>query len=268
MARSLAQGSLAFPFPLQVAFRMNRHIFSLFAGLTILCLLRVPSCPAAVIPYGDYVGEDVLFIAVTEDTGNEASALFSAPETFDNKLDFDPLSFFASADSNQPADSTDGQLSFTLMSVGAAPIRQVMFTEAGDYTLVGLGNAAASASVAATVSWTVVEVSGAATTPITDSVNMMISPDGGSYSLPTNTGTDFWNGSLIVDLDAFLAANSVTGHATKIEFVIDNLLAAEATGGAAFIAKKDFAVMAIVPEPAAGAVFLLGILGLLIRRSW
>ena len=85
-----------------------------------------------------------------------------------------------------------------------------------------------------------------------------------SFSLPDNAGAAVpWTGYLNIDIAA------IAPGATKVELALDNsLTAATNNGGSAHIAKKDFSGLTItIPEPAAGALWVAGlILGLAARH--
>lgn len=238
---------------------------SLFA-IAALCLFAGYS-NAITIDYGDLNGTDVMYLNISEDTREEPEALFGAPDIVGNTMDFDPLSFTAEASSStgtNESDITDGQLNFTIMSNEASfPIEQVIINESGDYTLAGLGSAQATASVSAPVQYAITHVNGVILgAPISGNANLAFSPTGGSYVLPGDAGTGIiWNGNLTLDITAILAAEMVDGHATKIEFALDNTLSvAAADGGSAFIAKKDSGVKVMIPEPSSLSLLGLGLL--------
>lgn len=232
---------------------------------TILLVVSQPSILSAV-DYGDFSGTSVMYLDVTESNATD-SPKFGAPDIFGNQLDFRPTEFRAQTDGDTVTEQSE--LSFTIMSNSPdTPIGLVMFDEAGDYTLSGLGAAQAEASVTANVRMTVTEVGGQALDPVcTDSAQMAFSPNAnGTFTLPSDQGTAMpWEGMLDYDVDALLASCGVTGHATKVEVVVDNTLTAMASdGGAAFIAKKDFSGLSVtVPEPSSvglmfGALLSIG----------
>ena len=228
---------------------------------------------AITIDYGDFTGNNVMFLDVSEDTRDEPSALFGAPEVVGDTLDFDPLTFTAEVSSTtgtSESEIVDGQLNFTIMGIDDTPITEVFIREKGDYTLTGLGNAQATASVSAPVVFAITHVDGVELpNPINGTDALTFSPDGGSYALPPAVTAAPWTGSLTLDVAAILASEGVLGNATKIEFALDNTLAvAAADGGSAFIAKKDSGVTVGIPEPASMSLLGLGLLMALgIRRK-
>lgn len=249
----------------------NIKRLAMVAIAAVACLSATTS--AAIINYGNLNGTDVMYIGVEEDTRDETNALFGTPSITGNFLDFDPLSFSSNSSSStgtNNSDIVDGQLNFTVMSNdNTFDITNVIITESGDYTTVGLGNAQATASVAAPVIFTVTHVGGSPlSAPVAGSGNLVFTPNGGVYNIADGAG--FWDGTLDVDIRSALDAAGIGGAATKIEFVLDNTLTTSAVdGGSAFIAKKDFNVNTIgevVPEPGSFCLLGLGSLMLLGTR--
>jgi hypothetical protein len=228
----------------------------------IVCLLGLLSATsnAFMMNYGDFNGSTVMYLDVTESNPGP-TALFGAPSIFGDLLDFNPVGFNAS--SSGAAVIVDAQLNTTIMSTNNQPITQVIFNEAGDYTLAGLGPALANATVGMAVMVDVIEVNGVPQFVSGGSYTMTFAPAGstgnGSYSLPGDLGTTVpWTGSLSVDV------NAIVPGATKVQIVLDNTLTATAAnGGSAFIAKKDFRGLTItVPEPATVSILSIALLGL------
>ena len=246
---------------------MTRNITLFIVAL----MLSVSSVQADEFSYGDFVGDDVMYLDVREDTRSTPNMLFGTPDISGNRLDFDPTMFTAASDSSNPSQITDGQLNFTLMSSdNSFALDTVTIEENGDFTLTGLGNAAALATVGTAVNFTVLELNGSPAMVPDGSAVMTFSPDlSGEFSLDDEgiSTAEPWAGVLSIDIAQFLIDNNIDGFATKIEFAIDNTLtAASADGGAAFISKKDFnGVSIIVPEPSSFALLgglLLGLAGL------
>lgn len=222
---------------------------------------------------GVFAGTTVDYLSIRE-SNNHNTALFGAPSVSGNVLDFDPATFIAQ--SAGAADITDGQLNFTVMSKNnSGPITQLVFDEAGDFTLAGLGPALAEATVGMHVKINVVEVNGVPNFIGGPQLNMTFTPvgagvpnpNGGYYVLPTDKGTAVpWSGHLVYNIAA------IHPNATKVEVVLDNTLtAAAANGGSARIAKKDFSGLTVsLPEPSSGflalALTLVGS-GLVRRRG-
>jgi hypothetical protein len=143
-------------------------------------------------------------------------------------------------------------------------INNFIISEKGDYTLIGSpANAATFTLAGIRVFVSVLEVNGVA-----------INPVGGSAVVTANnsnlgSGSVFlgiWQGTVNFNVDALLAANSISGQATKIQVGLDNqLIASSVPGTIAFIKKKDVDGITItVPTP--GAFALAGLGGLLAAR--
>ncbi len=246
---------------------MTRPIaVALFLAI-VTCVTSQPAS-AFLMNYGDFPGTDVIYLGVTEQNAGP-SALFGAPAVQGNTLDFDPLNFKAGPVSNGSQQVT-GQLSTTIMSNSAAfPLSRIVIDEAGDFTLTGLGPATAEVTVAMTAQFSVTEVNGVPVgMPLSGMGTMTFVPasvPNGEWSLPAFAGTGvLWNGHLDIDLDAFLAANSVAGHVTKVEVIMENdLTATSANGGSAFIAKKEFQGLSIsVPEPSSLGLLMAALVSL------
>ena len=92
---------------------------SLLASIVLFPLAFQSQVSAVVIPYGDFLGTNIMYLDVTEDTRDSPNALFGAPSILGDTLDFDPLSFAAQVSSTtgtSASDIVDGQLNFTVMS--------------------------------------------------------------------------------------------------------------------------------------------------------
>ena len=236
----------------------------LFLALTILLVLCA-SADATSISYGDFGGNTVMYLDVTEtaNTPGDEEPLYGAPTLFGTKLDFDPAGFSAVAIGGFP-DLTDGQLNFTLMGTPGVAITSVSLSEGGDYSLLGIGSAATQVIYGlAIASITVLEVDGVA---LGSPVNLAPASASGGDDL--SGGFDIatpWNLSLVYDVNAALTTANVAFNtgATKLKIAVNNtLVAISEPSTIAFIAKKDFMVdvETEVPEP---TTFLLAIFGLL-----
>ncbi len=212
-----------------------------------------------------------MYLDVTESNATDEQK-FGAPEIFGDELNFNPTNF--RAQSSGAAVIEDSQLNMTIMSNSPdVLVKQVIINEAGDFTLSGLGNAQAEATVGTNVEFTVTHVDGNVLSPLcVGSAQLVFTPNSnGEFMLPADQGTAVpWTGRLDYDVDALLASCGVDGSATKVEVVLDNTLTAVAAdGGAAFIAKKDFRGLTItVPEPSSLGLLLVsfGALSAFIRR--
>lgn len=231
----------------------------------------------AAINYGDFAGSTVDFLNVTEDSSTDPvpPALYGTPTVSGDSIDFNPVSFNASATGAAGADATEGVLSMVMMSHAGHFIEQIQFEEAGEFALAGLsGNA--SVSVTGTFIVDILEVDGVGIGPINLSMPMTFTPSGGDFDLvsdgpgPAVNGT--WSGSLMVDIQQALIDNNIifTGGATKVSVSFDNtLMASSELGTSAFIAKKDIGGVGItvIPEPASIGLLIAGGLCMLGRRG-
>jgi hypothetical protein len=228
------------------------------------------SALATPINYGNFGGSTVIFQNVSEDSNTDPGALFGAPTVVADTLKFSPVSFGASSSNGVSAggpgsiDITDGTLQTTIVARPGNVINNFIISEKGDYTLIGSpANAATFTLAGIRVFVSVLEVNGVA-----------ISPVGGSAVVTANnsnlgSGSVFlgiWQGTVNFNVDALLAANSISGQATKIQVGLDNqLIASSVPGTIAFIKKKDVDGITItVPTP--GAFALAGLGGLLAAR--
>lgn len=221
-------------------------------------------CCAATISYGNFgpVPPGVTFADVRESSATDPVPLFGPPAPFSAGLDFDPLSFAASASAGS-LDITDGQLNFTIRSDPSVGISNVNLFEAGDYSLAGAGSAATQALAAAIMRLTVVQIDGVDVAPI----NLVPVNASVGFNLLANPSVlQPWSLGLGANVAAQLDPNQ---RATGIEVVIDNqLLALSEPNSLAFIAKKEFRIgvetigtRQVVPEPSAALLALIGCLG-------
>ena len=245
--------------------RRNRSPFfltlSAFA-LSCLVLVAVSSTASAafVQNYGSHNSPDLMYMDVTESNGG-ATALFEAPSYSGNSIMFSPANFLAQAIPGGAPVIVDSTIDTILMADPNQVLNNIEIEEAGDHTLLGAPAGFASASVGAAFFVTVLEINGSDATglglPVL-SQNLQVTtgagPNGGSFSRPGDDGTaTIWDGSVFIDLDAFLAANDVDGSVTKARLKWDNTLTAFADAqSGAFIKKKvvnGVVITTNVPEP-------------------
>lgn len=203
-----------------------------------------------------------------------ASSLFNAPTNISgNSIDFNPT--FSVSASGPDANILDGQLNFMVTPMSGKVIDNLLFTEAGDTTLAGIGiGGNAISKVTAKFFVDVLEVDGSSLlTPLNIIAEMDFTPVGatagsgeGRWSLnddgDTFTYDTFYAGDVFIDINDALVTAGIDFQfgATKLNVAVDNTLTAIATapGYSAFIAKKDFDGLTVttnVPEP--GSVFAL-----------
>ncbi len=236
-------------------------------------LTSVTALATTSINYGTFTGTSVSYHDVTESSGTDALPLFGAPTISVNTLDFNPQGFSAYS-TGGGVDLTDGQLNFVIKAGAGYAIPSLQFSEAGDFTLAGLGTGSTKVTVASAFFIDVLKVDGLAINPLSLSANMTYAPNlNGQFNLSTDAGVGtIWNGALNFNLNSALAANGISflNGATEIRVNLDNtLLAMSETGSVAYIAKKDFKGFAItvasVPEPSVMALGLLGVAALGLR---
>jgi hypothetical protein len=246
---------------------------------TLSALLVAAPLLAAPINYGNFSGVTVDYLQVTEDANSagDSPPLFGPPSVSGDSIDFDPVGFNANS-AGGGADITDGQLLFTVMAKPNRAINSITFAEAGDVTLLGLGNDGTFAGVTTSMFIDIVEVDGAPINVVSaNNLSIPFSPSGGTFGLGTDGGggpifSSGWSGSLTVNTNALLTAAGVpfrTG-ATKINVNMDNILSAlSQTATSALIAKKNangIVITVNVPEPGTFALAVLGVAGVWMRR--
>lgn len=217
----------------------------------------------AAINYGDFTGTSVSYLGVTESSGTDAGSLFGAPTISGNTLDFNPQGFTAFS-SGGGADLTDGQLNFLLRADSGA-LAGLRFSEAGDFSLAGIGTANTHVTIATTFFFDILKVDGNAIDPVSFSAQMTYTPTGsGQFDLLNNPGIgNIWTGLYTLNLNDVLTANGISfsSGVTEVRVNLDNtLLAVSESGSVAYLAKKDFKGFGItvVPEPSTIAISLFG----------
>jgi len=248
------------------------------AALVSACALFAccQAIQAAPINYGDFAGDTVMYLGVTEDSGTDPVPLYGAPNVFGNTLDFNPVSFNSTASGAGGVDITDGTLALMMTSKPGHFIDMIKFDEAGDVTLAGFGGAGTFASVVANFNIEIQEVDGAGIGSILIQASMVFTPSNGDYDQAADGGggpafNTAWSGLLMVDIEQALINNNIpfVNGATKISVVLDNTLTATSEAGTSvFIGKKDIGGVGItvIPEPATLGLLTLGGACLLGRR--
>lgn len=245
-------------------------------GVVLGSLLTCQSSHAAPINYGTFMGNTVSYVDVTEDSNSgDALPLFGPPAVSGDSMDFNPVGFDANS-SGGGADITDGNLKFGVYAKPGFAIKNLLLNEAGDTTIAGFGDNGTLTRVTADGVLNISEVDGVGIGLAGIPISLTFIPLGGSYQLGDLGGGPFfhtqWGGSLFLNLNQILTANSVpfTTGATKISINLDNTLTAVSQAGTtALIAKKDFGGMSItinVPEPASFVLAGLGLLGFVATR--
>lgn len=250
-------------------------------GLLAIIVALATSATAAPINYGDQPAATIIYTQVTEeallfsDIANPPK--FGAPNISGDSMDFDPVSFKASASGAAGNDVTDVRLTFGVQAKPLNVIKSITITEAGDTTLAGFGNDATFSSVSTPVFVDIFEVDGAPINQINFQINLAFAPSGGTYGQQTDGGggplfQTAWNGSATINFDAVLTANSIpfVSGVTRAGITLDNtLVALSQSGTTSFIAKKDADGVTIttnIPEPSTCLLAVLALAGLGRRR--
>ena len=233
----------------------------------VVCLLAFASATsAATMSYGDVTSGAVKFTGISEESKTDPLPLFGAPTHVGTSLIFTPTTF-SSASENEDSDITDSQLSLMIEVSDGEKISSIIIEEAGDFSLTGPN---AQASVGSAYFIRPIQIDGEDITgnPPTLSGNVTFPQgggiNGGQFESPLLEGTaTIWSGSVVVDIDAFLASQNYVGNATKINITLDNTMATSSElGSSAFIKKKDAEVSINVqtePVPEPSAIALLAV---------
>lgn len=253
-----------------MSFRTNGKIAGCVGIISCATILGGARPVAASIDYGNFFGNTVEYEQVTESSATSALPLYGPPVIAGNSLTFSPPDFAATSTNGGPPEITDGHLNTTIVGIGNSVIPDLEISEAGDYTLAGIGTDATSVSVAAPVILRITGINGVSVNPIQFATNVIFTPDGGTYTLPGDAGVGvIWTGFVSTSFDSIIASAGLTGHATQVIFDMDNTLTAfSQTGTIAFIQKKvsSDVVLTVVPEPTSIGLMAMGSLSLLARR--
>lgn len=261
MLRIFELHSLRTRSPLFAPKRVGRQVVAAVAVFLVVAIAS--SGWAAPINYGNFSGNTVDFLNVTEDANSagDAPPLFGQPTVAGDSIDFDPVGFSASASGAAGIDVTDGNLSFTIMAKQGYAVDVFSLSEAGDTTLAGFGTDGTFTSVTAIGVLNVLEVDGVGIAPIAVPFSLNFTPSGGTFGLASDGGggplfSAGWSGSLTKNVKQILIDNNIAHSlgATKVSINLDNTLTAISEAGTfSLIAKKDFGGVSVtvnIPEPA------------------
>jgi hypothetical protein len=216
---------------------------------------------AAPVNYGDFSGMGpgaVDFIAVREASATDPfpanSPLFGAPIHVGNRLIFQHEMLFTSVASGGSADTTSGTLSMIIRADMGTFLEEIVITETGDWSMLGAGTNATSATVNGLLA--VTELAPGVSPTMTSTFTVTPTP---AYHLPTTPEGEF---AAITFID--LSGLGVTEVVISLN---NNLQTTSESGTVSFIQKKSVIVEVNeppIPEPA--TLSLVGLTGLFVMR--
>ena len=238
------------------------------AAVAMLALSAMSSSSTNIV-YGDYTAADVTFLGVEEYTTTLGDTVpkYGAPivSTTGNTMDFNPVGFEATAGGGG-VDFTDGNLVFIAEAHPNMAIEEIAFSEAGTFTLQGLGTENTYVDVTARFFIDIYEVNFVdLPSAIRVEAYMDFNPStDGTFDFPTYGPEDdgSWSGELLVDINYELSLRGFdpSDRATSVGVDLNNYLTAISEAGSiAAISKKDFDTglsIEIIPEPASLALLI------------
>ena len=256
--------------------RKNGMRCNLLLATMICCLSAANQAEAVVKNWGHFSasGGGITFADVTED--NALSTTVFAPEeegprVVGNMLVFDPEGF--ESQSNNGAHLIDSTLRTMILAQAGEVVEAITIEEFGDFTLGGLPDGLAIASVGAAFFWSIDEVDNMEVSIPTQIAQLSVT-DGGMFERPDHDGTAIpWVGNTTLDVAALLEEYNYDGTPTKISLTFDNTLQTAADNFSnAFIKKKGVKITVnseppLIPEPTTGLLGAIAVSLLAARRK-
>jgi hypothetical protein len=255
----------------------GRGLYRLSLLLGVAFILLAAICPpsfSASINYGDFAGNTVTFIDVTE-SSDDPLPLYGAPTVSGDSLSFSPQQFLAKSEFGVPvSDTTDGQLTFMIKADGGQAVTNISFEEGGALSVTGLSTATNDTyvDVSAVGYVTVTEIDGVGVDPVAIPIGLIfdfgVGGNGTWRRVAEGSVSGFlWNGLQALDITQELIDRGkvVQIGATKLTINLDNILFAQSEPvGSARIDKKLFLEITTstpIPEPSCLVLVSCGIVG-------
>ena len=208
---------------------------------------------ATPVNYGDFLGADLDYLGVTENSPTDPTPLFEAPTRVGDSLLFFPTNYAATSVNGIP-DVTVGILTFELQATNGNTIDSLAITELGDYLLTTPGTGTSTATVGGALIITVLDVFGV---PVDFNPTIHFQSDSlvSTPAAPFVLQNDFFEANIFT-ASALIDLASVVPGATRIQVQFNNILSASSTPGTtAFIQKKSInGAVVIEPNPSPGPI--------------
>jgi hypothetical protein len=251
--------------------------FCLPAFALLLGLATLTSVASSATMYGDFVGPNISYLHVTEDPseipGPTSNQLFGAPVLNSNTLVFTPEGFDASSTGGAFALANSNLNIAVQSSIPQQVITQLSLTQMGAYSLLGGTPAGTRVGVSIdAIQAQVMAIHGLPVEPMMLAKTIAYTNGGTALATTEFGGMQFAaTGGQTINQPWSANVNFVIpAGATMIELVLgDSLFSTSQDGSNSFIDVKSFQInpsFTQVPEPAAGAIFAVGMLGLTALR--
>jgi len=259
---------------MKITYRFGHRLALVLSLAAAVVVLQSPHANAGTFNWGDLTDPlgGIIYQSV-EETNAYANALFDknpgfgSPDVIGDQIFFDPQNFLSQTN-GLGSHLIDSTLTTTLTAKQGKFISNISVSEFGDHSLTGLTGGQGEAHVGAAFFWTILEIDNLSNPQPTQTANMQftpgtgVGPNGGHYARPGDNGIAIpWSGSVLIDIDAYLASKSISGKATKVRLRFDNTLSTASDAvSSAFIKKKEIGGVVItpnVPEPSTALLFLI-----------